>query len=71
MSPPLRQAEVKPCAPPTRDLVFRIPARQRQILHALSAHTRISYSKYLREALADLLEKYADRLNRPTHWSDL
>ena len=39
-----------------------IPERHREALKLLSAQTRISQSEYLREAVADLLDKYADKV---------
>jgi predicted DNA-binding protein len=39
-------------------LVFRVRRSRLDALKALSRETRILQSKYLREAIADLLEKY-------------
>ena len=37
-----------------------IPKKHKQMLQFLSKRTRITQSEYLREAVADLLEKYRD-----------
>lgn len=37
-----------------------IPLRHKEMLQYLSGQTRITQSEYLREAVADLLEKYRD-----------
>ncbi|MFW5878880.1 MAG: ribbon-helix-helix domain-containing protein [Myxococcota bacterium] len=39
-----------------------VPESHREALKLLSATTRISQSEYLREAVADLLDKYRDAL---------
>jgi hypothetical protein len=39
-----------------------VPASHREALKQLSSRTRISQSEYLREAVADLLAKYAQAL---------
>lgn len=39
-------------------LVIRIPAGDYDQLKSLSGRTRVRQSEYLREAIADLLEKY-------------
>lgn len=43
-------------------LVFRIPRKRLDALRELSKRTRIRQSEYLREAIADLLEKYEEEL---------
>ncbi len=40
-----------------------IPESHREALKRLAARTRISQSEYLREAVGDLLDKYADALD--------
>lgn len=40
-------------------LVFRIPKNALDMLKGLSAKTRVRQSEYLREAIEDLLAKYA------------
>ena len=40
-----------------------IPAQHRDLLKKLSERTRVSQSEYLREAVADLLDKYGDVLD--------
>ena len=42
-------------------LVFRLRRGRLEALKELSRETRILQSKYLREAIADLLEKYERR----------
>jgi predicted DNA-binding protein len=37
-----------------------IPSQHKEMLQFLSRETRITQSEYLREAVADLLEKYRD-----------
>jgi hypothetical protein len=44
-------------------LVFRLSKRQMSRLKTLSASTRVRQSEYLREAVRNLLEKYADDLS--------
>jgi predicted DNA-binding protein len=39
-------------------LVFRIPKQRLERLKELSKKTRVRQSEYLREAIADLLNKY-------------
>lgn len=43
-------------------LVFRIPKPRLEQLKELSRRTRVRQSEYLREAIADLLQKYQDGL---------
>jgi predicted DNA-binding protein len=43
-------------------VVFRLERQKLEALKDLSRATRIRQSEYLREAIADLLEKYEDRL---------
>lgn len=42
-------------------LVFRIPKQRLEALKELSKRTRVRQSEYLREAIADLLEKYEEQ----------
>ncbi|HCF59529.1 MAG TPA: hypothetical protein DFS52_16240 [Myxococcales bacterium] len=42
-------------------LVFRIPRSKLQALKGLSTRTRVRQSEYLREAIEDLLAKYAEQ----------
>jgi hypothetical protein len=46
-------------------LVFRIPRWKRDAVRLLSKRTRVPYSAYMREALEDLFQKYADQLAEP------
>lgn len=39
-------------------VVFRLPRDRMECLKELSRETRVRQSEYLREAIADLLEKY-------------
>lgn len=47
---------------PLTGMVIRIPATDYDELKRLSSRTRIRQSEFLREAIADLLEKYAHLL---------
>jgi predicted DNA-binding protein len=51
-----------PHTDPLTGLVIRIPAGDYGSLKTLSERTRIRQSEFLREAIADLLDKYAHLL---------
>jgi hypothetical protein len=44
-------------------MVFRLPRHRLEALRELSRTTRIRQSEYLREAIADLLDKYEQGSN--------
>lgn len=44
-------------------LVFKLPREKHAALKELSKRTRIRQAEYLREAIADLLMKYEDKLD--------
>jgi predicted DNA-binding protein len=44
-------------------LVFYLPREKHAALKELSKRTRIRQAEYLREAIADLLTKYEDKLD--------
>jgi predicted DNA-binding protein len=45
------------------DVVMRLPRWKRDALDKLAADTRVRKSEYLREAIADVLAKHAEKLD--------
>lgn len=48
---------------PLVSLVFKVPKHKLARLQELAKRTRIRQSEYLREAIADLLAKYEDKID--------